>query len=68
MHDGSYTTTATPITAGSKSASPTVLGTVGFKSMVIAGPSLPVHKPAVMHAPTVGDVHPSPPVRIWNRW
>jgi len=62
------TTTATPITAGSKRASPTVLGTVGFKSLVIAGPSPPVHKPAVMRAPTVGDVHPSPPVRIWNRW
>ena len=42
------TTTATPITAGSKSASPTVLGTVGFKSMVIAGPSPPVPEPAVM--------------------
>ena len=42
------TTTATSITAGSKSASPTVLGTVGFKSMVIAGPSPPVPEPAVM--------------------
>jgi len=43
-----HTTTATPITAGSKSASPTVLGTVGFKSMVIAGLSPPVPEPAVM--------------------
>ena len=45
---GWVTNTATPITAGSKSTSPTVLGTVGFKSMVIAGPSLPVPEPAVM--------------------
>ena len=71
------TTTATSITAGSKSASPTVLGTVGFKSMVIAGPSPPGTEPAVMEgvhhrrfmrAATVGNVHPSPPVRIWNWW
>ena len=55
------TTTATPITAGSKSASPTVLGTVGFKSLVIAGPSPPVPEPLVMGTST-------PPVRIWNRW
>ena len=43
-----YTTTATPITAGSKSTSPTVLGTVGFKSLVIAGSSPPVPEPLVM--------------------
>jgi len=55
------TTTATPITAGSKSASPTVLGTVGFKSLVIAGPSPPVPEPLVMGTST-------PLVRIWNRW
>jgi len=55
------TTTATSITAGSKNASPTVLGTVGFKSLVIAGPSPPVLEPLVMGTST-------PPVRIWNRW
>ena len=55
------TTTTTPITAGSKSTSPTVLGTIGFKSLVIAGA-------ITAGSRTVGDVHPSPPVRVWNRW
>ena len=42
------TTSDTSITAGSKSTSPTVLGTVGFKSLVIAGSSPPVPEPLVM--------------------
>jgi len=54
------TTTATPITAGFKSPSPTVLGTVGFKSLVIAGPSPPVPEPLVMGTST-------PPVEDTNR-